>query len=204
MKLRLNFFPAQSNQVLLWSRNAFLILGAITLSYVGYALLDARLHQANQARQFDQALKGANIARGHSQGGAVREGTALGRIEISKIGLSVMILEGTSDQTLQRAVGHIEGTSLPGQSGNVAVAGHRDTFFRGLRTIRLGDEITLTTLRGSHRYLVDLTKVVAPEEMDVLDAVAEDILTLVTCYPFNFVGSAPQRFIVRARRIPAY
>jgi sortase A len=102
---------------------------------------------------------------------------------------------------LQRAVGHIRGTPLPGQRGNVALAGHRDTFFRGLRDIRVNDEITLTTLSGSYRYRVDSTKVVKPEETEVLEDDGDDILTLVTCYPFNFVGSAPSRFIVRARRV---
>ena len=103
--------------------------------------------------------------------------------------------------TLRRAVGHIRGTPLPGQRGNVALAGHRDTFFRGLRDIRVNDEITLTTLSGSYNYRVDSTKVVKPEETEVLEDDGDDILTLVTCYPFNFVGSAPSRFIVRARRV---
>jgi len=111
-----------------------------------------------------------------------------------------MILEGAEEGTLRRAVGHIRGTPLPGQRGNVALAGHRDTFFRGLRKIRVNDEITLTTLSGSYRYRVDSTKVVEPEETEVLEDDG-DILTLVTCYPFNFVGSAPRRFIVRARRV---
>ena len=133
---------------------------------------------------------------------ADREGAPLGRIEISAIGLEVMILEGTEDETLRRAVGHIPGTSLPGQNGNVAIAGHRDTFFRPLRNIQKDDEITLTTLNGSYRYRVDSTKIVEPEEIGVLYDSGGAILTLVTCYPFNFVGSAPQRFIVRAHRSP--
>jgi sortase A len=111
-----------------------------------------------------------------------------------------MILEGTDEGTLRLAVGHIPGTPLPGRQGNVALAGHRDTFFRGLRKIRVNDEITLTTLSGSYRYRVDSTKVVEPEETEVLEDDG-DILTLVTCYPFNFVGTAPRRFIVRARRV---
>lgn len=125
----------------------------------------------------------------------------MGRIEISTIGLTAMILEGIDEGTLQRAVGHIPGTPLPGQRGNIAIAGHRDTFFRGLCKIRQDDEITLTTLSGSSRYRVDSTNVVEPEETEVLDAADDDLLTLVTCYPFNFIGSAPKRFIVRAHRI---
>jgi sortase A len=126
----------------------------------------------------------------------------LGRIEISTIGLAAMILEGTDTGTFRRAVGHFPCTALPGQQGNVAIAGHRDTFFRALRNIRKDNEITLTTLNGSYRYRVDSTKVVEPENTEVLDDSDEAILTLVTCYPFDFMGSAPKSFVVRAHRIP--
>ena len=195
------FLPARINPVLRWSRNVFLIIGLLALSYVGFALLDTRLYQAEQARRFERALKETNLARAESPAIAVSEGSPLGRIEIGAVGLTVMVLEGTDEGTLRRAVGHIRGTPLPGQRGNVALAGHRDTFFRGLRKIRVNDEITLTTLSGSYRYRVDSTKVVKPEETEVLEDDGDDILTLVTCYPFNFVGSAPRRFIVRAHRV---
>ncbi len=186
------FLPARTNPVLRWSRNVFLIIGLLALSYVGFALLDARLYQAEQARRFERALKETNLARAESPAIAVSEGSTLGRIEISSVGLTAMILEGTDEGTLRRAVGHIRGTPLPGQQGK---------FFRGLRKILVNDEITLTTLSGSYRYRVDSTKVVKPEETEVLEDDGDDILTLVTCYPFNFVGSAPRRFIVRARRV---
>jgi sortase A len=179
-----------------------LIIGLLALSYVGYALLDARLYQDEQAWRFERELKEAKLTRAESSGIAVSEGSPLGRIEISAVGLTTMILEGTEEGTLRRAVGHIQGTPLPGQRGNVALAGHRDTFFRGLRDIRVNDEITLTTLSGPYHYRVASTKVVKPEETEVLKDDGADTLTLVTCYPFNFVGSAPKRFIVRARRIP--
>jgi sortase A len=195
------FLPARINPVLRWSRNIFLIIGLLALSYVGFALLDARLYQAEQSRRFERALKETNLARAESPAVAVSEGSPLGRIEISSVGLTAMVLEGADEGTLRRAVGHIRGTPLPGQQGNVALAGHRDTFFRGLRKIRVNDEITLTTLSGSYRYRVDSTKVVKPEETEVLKDDGDDILTLVTCYPFNFVGSAPSRFIVRAHRV---
>jgi len=117
------------------------------------------------------------------------------------IGLSAMFAEGIDRKTLQRGVGHIPGTALPGQQGNVALAGHRDTFFRPLRNIHKNDEITLETLDGSYRYRVDFTEVTGPEHAEVLNQSHEAILTLVTCYPFSFVGPAPQRFIVRAHRI---
>jgi sortase A len=217
------FLPARTSTVLRWSRTLFFIIGILALGYVGLALLDARLYQADQTRRFEEALKrlrpatgsGEHLypsplpldlaeedaARAKSLGVAAREGALLGRIEISTIGLAAMMMEGIDEGTLRRAVGHIPGTPLPGQQGNIALAGHRDTFFRGLRKIRVNDEITLTTLSGSYRYRVDSTKVVEPEETEVLDNDDDDILTLVTCYPFNFVGSAPRRFIVRAHRV---
>ena len=126
----------------------------------------------------------------------------MGRIEISTIGLTAMIMEGTDGRTLRRAVGHMPGTALPGQPGNVVITGHRDTFFRGLRKVAKNDEITLTTLDGSYRYRVDSTEVVGPENTEVLDNSDHAVLTLVTCYPFYFVGPAPKRYIVRAHRIP--
>lgn len=198
--IRLMFLPMPTNPVLRWSRNVFVIIGLLLLSYTGYVLFEAQLYQADQTRKFEQALKSVNLTLANS-GFPVREGSSLGQIRISQIGLTAMIQEGTGEETLQRAVGHIQGTSLPGQHGNIALAGHRDTFFRGLRQIRLGDEITLTTFSGSVRYRVESTKVVEPEETEVLDAAAGDILTLVTCYPFTFVGSAPKRFIVLARKV---
>jgi len=196
-----DILPTLTNPILRWSRNVLLIIGLLSLSYVGYALLDARLYQAEQARRFERELKETNLPRAESASAAASEGSTLGRIEISAVGMTTMILEGTEEGTLRRAVGHIRGTPLPGQRGNVALAAHRDTFFRGLRDIRVNDEITLTTLSGSFHYRVDSTKVVKPEETEALKDNGHDTLTLVTCYPFNFVGSAPKRFIVRARKI---
>ena len=130
-------------------------------------------------------------------------GGPLGRIEISSLGLTAMIQEGTGRQTLQRGVGHITGTALLGASGNVGLAGHRDTFFRKLRKIHEGDEITLTTLNGASLYRVDLISIVEPQDSAVLRDSGENLLTLVTCYPFSYVGPSPKRFIVRARQIPS-
>jgi sortase A len=126
---------------------------------------------------------------------------AWGRIEIKSVGLSSMIMEGVDRATLRRGIGHIPGTALPGQPGNVAFAGHRDTFFRALRNVRKNDEITLETLDGNFRYRVDFTQVVAPDYSEALNDSSVAILTLVTCYPFSFVGPAPQRYIVRAHMI---
>ena len=111
------------------------------------------------------------------------------------------MLPGTDDRTLDRAVGHIEDTAQPGTDGNSGIAGHRDGFFRGLKDIVPGDAIELDTLQGKDVYRVERTWVVDPEDVSVLDPTPARALTLVTCYPFYFVGSAPQRFIVRAVRV---
>ena len=124
--------------------------------------------------------------------------SALAALEIPAIRLEVPVLEGTDDLTLNQGVGHIEGTPLPGKGGNVGIAGHRDGFFRGLKDIHEGDTIDLITKTGSSRYIVDEILIVSPEDAWVLRPRPSASLTLVTCYPFYFVGSAPQRFIVHA------
>ena len=121
-----------------------------------------------------------------------------GILKIPSINLEVPVLEGSDDLTLNRAVGHIEGTSALGESGNVGVAGHRDGFFRGLKDVQRGAIIDLYTERGNTRYVVDEILIVPPEDVSVLAPQLKPTLTLVTCYPFYFVGSAPQRYIVRA------
>ena len=121
-------------------------------------------------------------------------------LRIRKIRLEVPVLRGTDDFTLNRAVGHIDDTALPGTEGNSGIAGHRDGFFRGLKDIGPGDAIELETLRGKEVYRVERTWVVTPEDVSVLDPTPARSLTLVTCYPFYHVGPAPQRFIVRAGR----
>ena len=124
--------------------------------------------------------------------------SALAALEIPAIRLEVPVLEGTDDLTLNQGVGHIEGTPLPGKGGNVGIAGHRDGFFRGLKDIHEGDTIDLITKTGSSRYIVDEILIVSPDDAWVLRPRPSASLTLVTCYPFYFVGSAPQRFIVHA------
>jgi sortase A len=214
--------PTRTQSFLTRSPYLFYLIGVLALSYCGYVLLDTKLYQAYQTRQFQKELRDsqstamkpvgtpllplmeeAKTARAESLGPADSGRTPLGRIEISTIGLSAMIMEGVDARTLRRAAGHIPGTPLPGQPGNVALAGHRDTFFRALRNIRERDEITLETLSGLYRYRVDSIMVVDPDDTRVLDKSNDAILTLVTCYPFSFVGPAPKRFIVRAHKVAA-
>jgi sortase A len=122
----------------------------------------------------------------------------LGVLRIPRLRLEAPLLQGTDDATLDRGVGHIEDTAVPGTDGNAGIAGHRDGFFRVLKDITEGDAIELQTLAGRDTYRVERTWIVEPEDVSVLDPTPSRSLTLVTCYPFYFVGSAPQRFIVRA------
>jgi sortase A len=131
----------------------------------------------------------------------IRNDSLIGKLKIDRLGISVIVLEGVEDGTLRLAAGHVPDTALPGQFGNVAIAAHRDTFFRPLRNIRTGDKITLETPKGSYEYKVDATWIVNPEHVGVLNPTPYPELTLITCYPFYFVGNAPDRFIVRARQI---
>ena len=126
---------------------------------------------------------------------------ALGRLTVPRLGMGVMVAPDVNARSLRRAAGHIPGTVLPGGEGNSGIAGHRDTFFRPLRRIERGDEIVLTTEAGDARYVVEWTRVVAPEAVEVLSPTPYPALTLVTCYPFYYVGHAPERFIVRARLV---
>jgi sortase A len=132
---------------------------------------------------------------------AIKTGDLIGRLEIPRLKLQAVVREGTGARTLDLALGHIPGTALPGQSGNVGVAGHRDSLFRGLGQIRKSDRIEFQTLNGTYEYDVESTRIVSPQTVSVLDASLQPEITLVTCYPFHYVGSAPDRFIVKARLV---
>ena len=122
-------------------------------------------------------------------------------LHIPRLRLEVPVLEGTDEWTLNRAVGHIAGTAQPGELGNVGIAGHRDGFFRVLKDIAAGDVMELALAGDIHRYRVQRVSIVGPDDVSVLDPDPRSVLTLVTCYPFYFVGSAPERFIVKAERV---
>jgi sortase A len=126
------------------------------------------------------------------------KGSVIGRLEIPRVGVSAMVREGDDTATLRHAVGHIPDTELPGAVGNAGLAGHRDSFFRGLKDIRAGDEVTVTTPTGVVRYTVQRTTIVDPDDVSVLSPTSRPTLTLVTCYPFYYFGAAPRRFIVQA------
>ena len=183
-----------------WSQVALFACGALLLSYCGFVMVDAWVFQQRESHDLERLLE--NRPKAQLPGPpAVRARGLIGRLEIPRLGLSAILIEGDDSKTLRRAVGHIPGTPLPGHSGNTALTGHRDTFFRPLRNIRANDVIVVTTLQGEYRYRVVSTRVVSPENIAVLNSSGGEILTLVTCYPFYFVGAAPDRFIVRAERI---
>jgi sortase A len=178
----------------------FWIAGGLAVGFCALAYFHATVYQSYESREFERSLKLA-APRGTA---IIHDGLCartVSRLEIPRLAVSVMVAEGVAPQTLRLGAGHIPGTALPTEVGNVGIAAHRDTFFRALRGIHLGDEITLTTLDGSYRYVVEWTRIADPQERDVLAASNEPVLTLVTCYPFYYIGPAPQRFIVRARRI---
>ena len=126
----------------------------------------------------------------------------IGRITIPRLGVQGIVKEGVDDKTLRRAVGHVPGTAMPGEDGNVGLAAHRDTFFRGLKNVRKDDRIRIETSDGSYEYQVDSIRIVQPNDVEVLASTRDHrALTLVTCYPFYYVGNAPKRFIVRATQV---
>jgi sortase A len=185
--------------ILRWSQHVLVTGGVCLLGYCGLVLIDTWNFQREERHALENLLTARTSAAGPSVP-VIADGL-FGRIEIPRLGISVIVIEGTTRTTLRRAVGHISGTALPGQSGNIGISGHRDTFFRPLRNIRKSDVITLITPAGAYRYRVVSIKVVSPSDIAVLDSSAGEVLTLVTCYPFYFVGSAPDRFVVRAERI---
>jgi len=174
--------------------DVLLVGGVLALVYCGYVVFAAHSYQAIQRSQFESTGKIAEHL-------PAIEGNAIGEMEVPRVGLNAVFVQGDSPKILRRAVGHISETALPGEPGNVVLTAHRDTFFRPLRNIRSGDTIELETLDGEFAYQVDWTQVVSPSDVEVLQASGENTLTLVTCFPFYFVGPAPKRFIVRAHQI---
>ena len=194
-------FPTRMQRLLHWSQRLFFLTGILALTYVAFTLLDARLYQVSAKRSLERQVQADNGHNAIRLQPVVKKGDVLGRMDIPRLGVSIAILQGTSSRTLRLGAGHIEGTSFPGEAGNSGIAGHRDTFFRGLKDIRRNDEVQLQTATGLFRYEVDWAKVVEPRDTTVLaPSTVESTLTLVTCYPFYFLGPAPMRFVVRAHK----
>ena len=196
-------------QVLKWSQRALFACAILLLGYCGFVLTDAWLFQRRAARDLDRLQRDRRAASQLTLQPvsviaprvAPVAGSLIGRIEIPRLALSVVVVEGVDRISLRRAVGHIPGTALPGEAGNVGLAGHRDTFFRQLKDVKIDDEIQISTLTGNLKYQVVALRIVDPENVGVLAQSGDNALTLVTCYPFYFVGPAPKRWIVRARQV---
>jgi LPXTG-site transpeptidase (sortase) family protein len=174
--------------------------------------LDGEFHTASKLSMSDVDKHGSEARNGIDQSrrylpkkrrmgsASLPAGSPIGLLEIPRLKLSVIVLEGSDEHTLRLGVGHIPNTALPGEAGNTGLAAHRDTFFRPLKTIRKSDVIQITTLDGTFEYHVQSIQIVDPSSTSVLKASSSPSLTLVTCYPFYYVGSAPKRFIVHCTR----
>ena len=190
-----------SSRLLRLASYFFLAVGLLALGYSVYVVVDAHAYQAFELSKFEATL-------GKGTGGSqltppppLVEGGVIGEIQVPRLHLKAIVVQGDSHTILRRAVGHIPETALPGTPGNVALAGHRDTFFRPLRNIKIGDSISLKTTAGDFQYLVESTQVVSASQIEVLNATTGRTLTLITCFPFDYLGPAPNRFVVRAREV---
>jgi sortase A len=163
-------------------------------------LLSSRTDSVTIARpaDVDTSLWSDKRMRAYNESLSHAFGTPLAVLSIPKIHLEVPVFEGTDDVTLDRGAGRIAGTAHPGEVGNLGIAGHRDGFFRGLKDLKTGDEIKLALPEGEARYVIDQITVVTPQDVSVLQPRPVSSITLVTCFPFYFVGSAPERYIVSA------
>ena len=193
-------FATRNQRFLRWTRCILLIAGILALLYVAITLIGARIYQINALSILDKQILVENQQKAEYPVLAIKEGDVLGHIEIPRIGVSVAVLQGTTSRTLRLGVGHIMGTPLPGEPGNIGIAGHRDTYFRALKDIRKDDEIHFQTADGVTKYEVDWIQITFPSDVGVLAPTAESSLTLVTCYPFYYIGAAPKRFIVHAHK----
>jgi len=191
-------------QWLKWLGSALIIGGALLLGSYFWLRHQADAAQRQAQQSIDRIVTGrptdSTPATNSPQRG-LRRGDVVGELTVPRLHLSVMVFEGDDGRILRLGAGHIPRTALPAQGGNVGIAAHRDTYFRPLRFIRPNDTISLKTPRGTLHYTVTNTEIVQPSEVEVLAKAPDRDLTLVTCYPFYYVGGAPKRFIVHARKL---
>jgi sortase A len=175
--------------------------GALAIAWASLQLLSAAWYQ-RQAEAVLDSLRHAPPAESRPMPTTLNVGEPIGTLEITRLGLTGVVVEGDGDAVLDRAIGHLPDTPLPWHEGNSALAAHRDAIFRPLKGVRLGDVLRLKTPHGDFDYLVRETLIVKPTDLWVLDPTPATTLTLISCWPFNYIGHAPERFIVRAERIP--
>ena len=188
-----------------------LIIGIVCLGMYIVFTVQARIYQYDLEESFDYMVRehATEKADTHTHHGdthdetvekspPLKEGDLVGRLEIPRLDVSVMVLEGIQSRTLRLGAGHIPGTSIPGSGSNAGIAAHRDSFFRALSQIQTNDRIKFQTPEKSVEYRVVSTEIVQPDDVNVLSPSDQETITLVTCYPFYYVGPAPKRFIVKA------
>ena len=180
--------------LVVWLEWLLLGLGIGCLGVFAYETVEARRFQAERTAEFAAAAQASAPV-------TVRAGGLVGMLDVPRLNLTTAVVEGDDERTLKRAVGHLPDTPLPWEKGNSALAGHRDGLFRPLKDIKVGDEIRFRTPSEEIRYKVTDTSIVKPDDVSVLKNGKDRSLTLITCYPFYYVGDAPRRFIVHARRI---
>jgi sortase A len=185
-----------------WVARGLLAIGIACLGWSGIVSLTIGRYQREQQEALTRIRAAVPPAPRRAASAPIAPGDLVGSLAIPRLGLSAVIAEGDDEATLKVAVGHLPDTPLPWQDGNSALAAHRDTFFRPLKHIRPGDELHLSTVYGDFKYQVRTTMVVDPDDLWVLDPTGRPTLTLITCYPFNYIGPAPRRFIVRAEQVP--
>lgn len=220
MRIRIKTGP---RRLLKWAADLLILAGAAALLVYAWARLDGTYYQYSQQLQFESESEAAGTGRGIEEEIAVpaarpqsqpnprlrllpslpslmqRDPLLIGKLEVPRLGLSVMVREGVDEETLRRAAGHVPSTALPGQPGNLVILAHRDTYFRGLHDLQRGDAVTVTTLRGRFTYQIESIEVVDPEGIRLEQPASASIATFITCFPFKYIGPAPQRFVARAR-----
>lgn len=184
-----------------WFARALIVIGAAALAWSAFHMMSAAWFQRQTAATLE-SLSRAPAIEPRPTPDTVGVGEPIGTLEITRLGLSGVVVEGDTDAVLDRAIGHLPDTPLPWHAGNSALAAHRDALFRPLKGVRLGDMLRLKTPYGDFDYQVRDTLIVKPGDVWVLDPTPGTTLTLISCWPFNYIGNAPERFIVRAERIP--
>ena len=198
---------AREHRFLRWVEHVAVTVGLAALAWCGLVLLEAHEFQRLALAALEtmpavvEPVADAGRAGLPAKRVAIASGTPLAELQIPRLHLSAVVLEGSDARTLRLGPGHIEETARPGQSGNVGIAGHRDTIFRSLGSVHVGDDILLNTPHGRSHYVVSWVRIVSPSDVSVLDPTSGPALTLITCYPFGFLGQAPRRFIVRATHV---
>jgi sortase A len=180
-----------------------MMAGTLAIGYAGYTKAGELSYQRTEMAKFEAPKVTSSPQPRNDSPARPALGDVLGEIRIPRLGLKAIVVEGDSSEILRRAVGHVPNTALPGEFGNVGLAGHRDSLFRSLRRIKQGDLVTFELKDQQFRYQVQYLEIVEPGNIAVLQSGTAHELTLITCFPFTYIGPAPNRFIVHAHEVDA-